>query len=42
MRFALELGEVAHLDHIVRAVRTIDGVFDVARVLPLQARTPRA
>ncbi|MEX2393535.1 MAG: TGS domain-containing protein, partial [Actinomycetota bacterium] len=41
MRFSFELGDVAHLDHIVSAVKRIDGVFDVYRVLPLEARSGR-
>jgi GTP pyrophosphokinase len=38
LRFAFELADVAHLDHIQRTVRRIDGVFDTYRVLPLRAR----
>ncbi len=38
LRFAFELADVAHLDHIQRAVRRIEGVFDSYRVLPLKAR----
>jgi GTP pyrophosphokinase len=41
MRFSFELGDVAHLDHILSAVRKIEGVFDVYRVLPLEARSGR-
>jgi GTP diphosphokinase / guanosine-3',5'-bis(diphosphate) 3'-diphosphatase len=38
LRFAFELADVAHLDHIQRTVRRLDGVFDTYRVLPLKAR----
>ncbi len=38
LRFAFELADVGHLDHIQRAVRRIEGVFDSYRVLPLKAR----
>jgi GTP diphosphokinase / guanosine-3',5'-bis(diphosphate) 3'-diphosphatase len=38
LRFAFELADVAHLDHIQRTVRRIEGVFDTYRVLPLRAR----
>ncbi len=31
-RFTFEMGDPAHLDHVVKAVRKIDGVFDVYRV----------
>lgn len=41
LRFAFELGDVTHLDHIVRAVNGVEGVFDIYRVLPLQARPER-
>ena len=42
LRYAFELGDVAHLDHIVRAVGGIEGVFDIYRVLPLRARDVQA
>ena len=38
LRFAFELADVAHLDHIQRTVRRLEGVFDTYRVLPLKAR----
>ncbi|HVE91393.1 MAG TPA: TGS domain-containing protein, partial [Actinomycetota bacterium] len=38
LRYSFELGDVTHLDHILRAVRSVEGVFDVYRVLPLRAR----
>jgi GTP diphosphokinase / guanosine-3',5'-bis(diphosphate) 3'-diphosphatase len=31
-RFTFEMGDPAHLDHVIKAVRRIDGVFDVYRV----------
>jgi GTP diphosphokinase / guanosine-3',5'-bis(diphosphate) 3'-diphosphatase len=31
-RFTFEMGEPSHLDHVIRAVRKIDGVFDVYRI----------
>ncbi len=31
-RFTFEMGDPAHLDHVLKAVRTVDGVFDVFRV----------
>ena len=31
-RFTFEMGDPAHLDHVIQAVRKIDGVFDVYRV----------
>ncbi|MDN5766640.1 MAG: bifunctional (p)ppGpp synthetase/guanosine-3',5'-bis(diphosphate) 3'-pyrophosphohydrolase [Humibacillus sp.] len=31
-RFTFEMGDPAHLDHVIKAVRKIDGVFDVSRV----------
>ncbi len=31
-RFTFEMGDPAHLDHVIKAVRTVDGVFDVFRV----------
>ena len=30
-KFTFEMGDPAHLDHVIRAVRKIDGVFDVYR-----------
>jgi GTP pyrophosphokinase len=38
LRFAFELGDVTHLDHIQKAVKSVEGVFDIYRVLPLRAR----
>ena len=31
-RFTFEMGEPSHLDHVIQAVRRIDGVFDVYRI----------
>ncbi len=31
-RFTFEMGDPGHLDHVIRAVRKIDGVFDVYRI----------
>ena len=31
-RFTFEMGDVAHLGHVLKAVRTVDGVFDAFRV----------
>ena len=31
-RFTFEMGDPAHLDHVMRAIRKVDGVFDVSRV----------
>ncbi len=31
-RFTFEMGDPSHLDHVIRAVRKIDGVFDVYRI----------
>jgi GTP pyrophosphokinase len=31
-RFTFEMGDPKHLGHVLRAVRAIDGVYDVARV----------
>ena len=38
LRFAFELADVAHLDHIQKTVRRVEGVFDSYRVLPLKPR----
>ncbi|RYY42393.1 MAG: ACT domain-containing protein, partial [Actinomycetales bacterium] len=31
-KFSFEMGDPKHLDHVLAAVRTIEGVFDVYRV----------
>ncbi len=35
-RFTFEMGETKHLGHVLKAVRTTEGVFDVYRVLSAQ------
>ena len=32
-RFTFEMGEAKHLDHVLSAVRNIDGVFDAFRIM---------
>ncbi|SEW11514.1 GTP pyrophosphokinase [Austwickia chelonae] len=32
LRLTFEMGDPSHLDHVIRAVRRIDGVFDVFRI----------
>ena len=39
LRFTFELGDIAHLDHILDQVRRIEAVFDAYRVVP---RPPKA
>jgi GTP pyrophosphokinase len=34
LRFAFELGDIAHLSSILTAVKRVDGVFDAYRVVP--------
>jgi GTP pyrophosphokinase len=31
-RFTFEMGDPGHLEHVIKAVRKIDGVFDVFRI----------
>jgi GTP pyrophosphokinase len=31
-RFTFEMGDPGHLDHVLAAVRRVDGVFDVYRI----------
>ena len=31
-RFTFEMGDAKHLDHVMSAVRSIDGVFDAFRI----------
>jgi guanosine-3',5'-bis(diphosphate) 3'-pyrophosphohydrolase len=38
-RFTFEMGDPAHLDHVLAAVRRIDGVFDVYRITGGRATT---
>jgi GTP diphosphokinase / guanosine-3',5'-bis(diphosphate) 3'-diphosphatase len=39
-RFTFEMGDPAHLDHVLAAVRRIDGVFDVYRITGGRAASP--
>jgi GTP pyrophosphokinase len=32
LRFTFEMGDPSHLDHVIKAVRRIDGVYDVFRI----------
>jgi GTP pyrophosphokinase len=36
-RFTFEMGDPTHLGHVLRAVRGVDGVFDVSRVTSSQS-----
>jgi GTP pyrophosphokinase len=36
-RFTFEMGDPGHLDHVMKAVRRIDGVFDVYRITGTKA-----
>ncbi|MGH2830658.1 MAG: RelA/SpoT family protein, partial [Actinomycetota bacterium] len=38
LRFTIELGDPAHLDHILASVKRIDGVYDAYRVVPGHSR----
>jgi GTP diphosphokinase / guanosine-3',5'-bis(diphosphate) 3'-diphosphatase len=38
LRFTMELGDPAHLDHILSAVKRVDGVYDAFRVIPGRAK----
>ena len=40
-RFTFEMGDPTHLDHVMQAVRKIDGVFDVYRITGSQHGAPR-
>jgi GTP pyrophosphokinase len=35
-RFTFEMGDPKHLGHILRAVRSVEGVFDVYRITGVQ------
>ena len=39
-RFTFEMGDTGHLDHVIKAVRKIDGVFDVHRVTGGKRESP--
>jgi GTP diphosphokinase / guanosine-3',5'-bis(diphosphate) 3'-diphosphatase len=38
LRFTFELGDIAHLDHILNQVKRIEAVYDAYRVVPRPAR----
>ena len=37
-KFTFEMGDASHLDHVMRAVRKVSGVFDVYRITGTGAR----
>jgi len=39
-KFTFEMGDPGHLDHVIKAVRKIDGVFDVYRITGGKATKP--
>jgi GTP pyrophosphokinase len=39
LRFTMELGDPAHLDHILGSVKRIDGVYDAYRLVPGRGRS---
>ena len=39
-QFTFEMGDTTHLDHVLNAVRRIDGVFDVYRITGGKATKP--
>src|SRR4051794_37306233 len=39
-KFTFEMGDPGHLDHVIKAVRKIDGVFDVYRITGGKAAKP--
>jgi GTP diphosphokinase / guanosine-3',5'-bis(diphosphate) 3'-diphosphatase len=39
LRFTIELGDPNHLEHILAAVKRVDGVYDAYRVVPGRSRT---
>ena len=39
-RFTFEMGDPGHLDHVLAAVRRVDGVFDVYRITGGRAAAP--
>lgn len=41
-RFTFEMGDPGHLDHVMKAVRKIDGVFDVYRITGTKAAHSKA
>ncbi len=40
LKFTFEMGEPGHLDHVIKAVRRIDGVFDVYRSTGAKVASP--
>jgi len=41
-KFTFEMGDPSHLDHVIKAVRRIDGVFDVYRITGTKATAAKA
>jgi GTP pyrophosphokinase len=41
-KFTFEMGDPGHLDHVMKAVRRIDGVFDVYRITGTKATAAKA
>ncbi len=41
-KFTFEMGEPGHLDHVIKAVRKLNGVFDVYRITGGRSRSGRA
>lgn len=41
-RFTFEMGDPSHLDHVIKAVRRVDGVFDVYRITGGKVSTKNA
>ena len=41
-KFTFEMGDPGHLDHVIKAVRKIDGVFDVYRITGTRAAHAKA
>ena len=41
-KFTFEMGDPSHLDHVMKAVRKIDGVFDVYRITGTKATAAKA
>ena len=41
-KFTFEMGDPSHLEHVMKAVRRIDGVFDVYRITGTKATAAKA
>ncbi len=41
-KFTFEMGDPAHLEHVIKAVRKIDGVFDVYRITGGKVQQPQS